>query len=40
MPRVTAAQRRFKDGGIGALMHNIAMQGQRYKSQIEVLPGY
>ena len=37
VPRVTATQWRFQNGGIGSLMHTIAMHARRYESQIEVL---
>jgi len=36
IPRVTLAQWRFKDSGLGTLMHSIALPGPRYETNIDV----
>ena len=36
-PRVTSSMWKFKNGGIGSLMHTISLHGHRYESQIEVI---
>lgn len=36
IPRVTMSNWRFKDGGIGTLMHSIALPGYRYEANIDV----
>ena len=37
VPRITAAQWRFKAGAVGAMMHAVALPGSKYESHIEVL---
>ncbi|OWF46461.1 uncharacterized protein UNK4.17-like [Mizuhopecten yessoensis] len=36
IPRVTMSHWRFEDGGIGTLMHSIALPGNRYEANIDV----
>lgn len=36
IPRVTTSNWRFRDGGIGTLMHSIALPGYRYEANIDV----
>ena len=36
-PRVTSSMWKFKSGGIGSLMHTVALHGHRYESHIEVI---
>lgn len=36
IPRVTFSNWRFQDGGVGALMHSIALPGTRYESYIDI----
>lgn len=36
IPRVTMSHWRFKDGGLGTLMHSVALPGTRYEANIDV----
>lgn len=36
-PRTCAAMWRFEEGGLGTVMHAIALHGEKYESQIDVL---
>ena len=36
-PHVTSSMWKFKNGGIGSLMHTIALHGDRLESQIDVI---